>query len=304
MNALLYWTVRLLIGALQLLPLRLLARIGRLGGALAWRIDARHRKVVLDNLTAVFGQEKSAAELEAIGRENMRRIGENYACALQTSRMSFEQAARVCEIVGLEKIPLTTPNPPRNFIVAIGHFGNFELHANIGRGLPRITPATTYRGLKQPALNKLLQDLRNRSGCTFYERRSEARTLRQALDRGGILLGLLSDQHAGNSGVWAPFLGRLASTTSAPAVFALRYEGVLFTAVCYRTALARWRIEVGDQIPTHTDGTPRSVEEITADINRALETAIRRDPANWFWVHKRWKPAPADARTPPSAALP
>ena len=54
MNALLYWTVRLLIGALQLLPLRLLARIGRLGGALAWRIDARHRKVVLDNLTAAI----------------------------------------------------------------------------------------------------------------------------------------------------------------------------------------------------------------------------------------------------------
>jgi hypothetical protein len=26
------------------------------------------------------------------------------------------------------------------------------------------------------------------------------------------------------------------------------------------------------------------------DVNRAFEDAIRRDPANWFWVHKRWKP--------------
>jgi hypothetical protein len=26
------------------------------------------------------------------------------------------------------------------------------------------------------------------------------------------------------------------------------------------------------------------------EINRAFEVAIRHDPANWFWVHKRWKP--------------
>jgi KDO2-lipid IV(A) lauroyltransferase len=25
------------------------------------------------------------------------------------------------------------------------------------------------------------------------------------------------------------------------------------------------------------------------DVNRAFEIAVRRDPANWFWVHKRWK---------------
>jgi KDO2-lipid IV(A) lauroyltransferase len=37
-------------------------------------------------------------------------------------------------------------------------------------------------------------------------------------------------------------------------------------------------------------GHPRSVEAITTDINRAFERAVRKDPANWFWVHNRWKP--------------
>ena len=27
-----------------------------------------------------------------------------------------------------------------------------------------------------------------------------------------------------------------------------------------------------------------------SDVNRAYETATLRDPANWFWVHNRWKP--------------
>ena len=26
------------------------------------------------------------------------------------------------------------------------------------------------------------------------------------------------------------------------------------------------------------------------EVNQAYEAAIRRDPANWFWVHNRWKP--------------
>jgi KDO2-lipid IV(A) lauroyltransferase len=105
----------------------------------------------------------------------------------------------------------------------------------------------------------------------------------------GMLLGLLADQHAGAGGVWIPFLGRDCSTSIAPAVFALRYDCPLFTAVCYRIGLAQWSIEVGAEIATRENGRPRPVQAIMRDVNRAFEAAIRRDPANWFWVHDRWK---------------
>ncbi len=49
------------------------------------------------------------------------------------------------------------------------------------------------------------------------------------------------------------------------------------------------RIESGEEIPTRENGQPRSVAAITLDINRAFEVAVRRDPANWFWVHNRWQ---------------
>ena len=84
----------------------------------------------------------------------------------------------------------------------------------------------------------------------------------------------------------------------APAIFASRYKAPLHTAICYRTALARWRIEVGDEIPIEEDGQRRSSEAIMLDVNRAFETAIRRDPANWFWVHKRWKVTQVAASKP------
>ena len=94
---------------------------------------------------------------------------------------------------------------------------------------------------------------------------------------------------AGNGGRRGLFLGHDCSTSIAPAVFALRYHCPLHTAICYRVGLGRWRIEVGDEIPTREDGNPRTVDAITEDINQTFEVAVRRDPANWFWVHNRWK---------------
>jgi lauroyl/myristoyl acyltransferase len=289
MGTMLYWIARAFVAALQALPLRFVARLGRCGGALAWRIDARHRKVILENLGATFPG-MSPTEARAIGAENMRRIGENYASAVRTSGMDLPEALKVCEVAGLQKAPsFTGPGAPRNCIVAIGHFGNFELYANMGKLVAGLRGATTYRGLKQASMDRLLRELRERSGCLYFERRSDAAALRNALNEGGILLGLLADQHAGNGGVRGTFLGRDCSTTAAPAVLALRYDAPLFTAICYRVGLGKWRIELGDEIPTRKKGRVRSTEEITADINRAFEAAVRRDPANWFWVHKRWK---------------
>jgi lauroyl/myristoyl acyltransferase len=105
----------------------------------------------------------------------------------------------------------------------------------------------------------------------------------------GLLLGLLADQHAGRSAVQIPFFGYPCATGTSPAVFAKRYHCPLYTGICYRIGLARWRIEAGDEIPIRENGQFRSTEAIMLDVNRAFEAAIRRDPANWFWVHNRWK---------------
>jgi KDO2-lipid IV(A) lauroyltransferase len=291
MDSILYWFARALIGLIKALPLRLVARLGRGGGALFYWLDARHRQVALENLTRCFGKEKPQAEIRALARENFRRIGENFASAVKTAFMSMEELRPHFQCEGIEKFrPGARNRIPHSRIVAIGHFGNFELFARLGELLPEFQGATTYRGLRQPALERLMQSVRERSGCRFFERRTEAAALKAALSRGGVLLGLLADQHAGDRGLWLPFLGHPASTGVAPAVLALRYRCFLHSAICYRVGLAKWRIEVGDEIPTVLNGQERTVEEIMADINRAFEEAVRRDPANWFWVHKRWKP--------------
>ena len=288
MNALIYWLARAVVAFIQALPLGLVARLGRVAGALAFWLDARHRRVALQNLQMCFGREKSPEEIHAIAGENFRRIGENYASAVKTAGMSFKRLRPHIEFAGFEKLPPKIRDaPPQNVVGAIGHFGNFELYARVQDMFLDFQSATTYRALKQPAMNRLLQSLRGQNGCLFFERRIEGEKLRQRMNRGGVMLGLLADQSS--LGLNAPFLGHDCHTGLAPAVIALRYNARLFTPICYRVAPAKWRIEFGEEIPTHENGHPRSSADIMRDVNRAFEAAVRRDPANWFWVHRRWK---------------
>jgi KDO2-lipid IV(A) lauroyltransferase len=289
MDTFIYWPVRALVALVQALPLPLVARLGRRIGGLAFYLAARYRRVALQNLTMCFGGEKSPAEIHALARENFRRIGENYSSAVKTAAMTWDELKPHVEFTGIERLPQKTGDaPPPNVVLAHGHFGNFELPARFHDLRPDYQCATTYRALKQPALNRLMQTLRARSGCLFFERRTDGPLLRAAMARGGIILGFASDQSS--KGLRAPFLGHDCDTTLAPAVFALRYHTELFSGACYRVGLAKWRLELGEKIPTHENGHPRSSEDIMRDVNRALENYVRRDPANWFWVHRRWKP--------------
>ncbi len=301
MERLLYWIARGLVAGLQTLPLTWVARLGRWSGGLTYFLDPRHRKVAIRNLVLCFGREKSAAEIRALALENFKRIGENFACAIKTASMTLEEIKPHVEFVAPRLLAQTAGAAPRNVVAAIGHFGNFELYARFGQFAPAYKCATTYRGLREPLLNDLMQSLRQKSGCLFFERRFEGAALKQFMNQPGGILGLLTDQHGGQNGLRIPFLGHDCSTTPAPAVFALRYHCDLITGFCYRVGLARWRIEAGESLPLYENGHPRSTRDIMLDVNRAFDAAVRRDPANWFWVHKRWKPGrPAGAPANPA----
>jgi KDO2-lipid IV(A) lauroyltransferase len=284
-----YRLARSVIALIQAMPIRWVARLGRWGGGIAYAIDARHRKVALRNLARCFPT-KTEAEIKALARENFRRIGENYACAFKTSSMDRQQLSEVVEVRGLDVIRnLREKNPVLNCVFALGHFGNFELFTRFPTFLAGFEFVTTYRAIRPPVLNDLIRNLRSASGVTLFERRHESGALKAVLKRGGVLLGLLADQSAKEGGVNLTFLGHPCSTSRAPAIFALRYACALFVPICFRTGPARWVIEVGEPISVESNGARRDPSDITREINHRFEGAVERDPANWFWVHNRWK---------------
>ena len=109
-DKILYFLARALIASVQSLPLKSVARLGRACGALAYYLDARHRRVALRNLTMCFENEKSIAGIRALARENFRRLGESYACAIKTAAMTIEQLRP--QVAGVPGIFTFLQNPP------------------------------------------------------------------------------------------------------------------------------------------------------------------------------------------------
>lgn len=292
------WLLSCLLGLIRLLPLVTVARLGRALGAMAHRLDRRHRRVAEENLARAFPN-LPPPQVRDLARENFRRIGEAYASAIKTPGMDGAELLARIEIVGLDEVLRAGPD---RVVVATGHFGSFDLLAQGQHRWPDWHLATTYRGQRFAPLERALQRLRDLTGVQFIERHDAAEAITGLFQRGRAILALFSDQHGGGKGLWLPFLGRPCSCSNAPAVLALRYKATLAMAICYRTDLARWRIEVGPVIPTHeADGRDRPVDDIAREVHGHYETAIRRDPANWFWVHRRWKaPSTRQADSPPA----
>ncbi|HWF20251.1 MAG TPA: hypothetical protein VG754_13360 [Verrucomicrobiae bacterium] len=290
MDQVLYFFGSFVIALLQVMPLRWVAQLGRCGGEVVYWLDRRHRKVALRNLTLCFQNTKSPEKIRALAHENFRRIGENFACSVKTAGMTEAQLKKVMEVNRDGAFVAAGGGPQAECLIyATGHFGNFELFARLSWFIDEYKVAATYRGLRPNWLDRLVLGMRTNSGSAMYERRTGAEELKRAMSEGGRLLVLFSDQSVRENGMELPFFGRPCQTSRAPAVMAMRYKGTLFVPICYRTGLGRWRIEVGEPIPTHADGQRRSIEAITRDMNSAMEMAVERDPANWFWVHNRWK---------------
>ena len=291
MNAPLYLIACSFVRIIQLLPLKLVGFIGWVGGWIFYYLDARHRRVAVNNLSESLGKSRSQQEITSLARGNFARIGESYLSALKTAVMPASLLCRSLTIKGEENLNLKKLEDGSipSFMFALGHFSNFEIYAKLVYLTPGYNLATTYRGFPNPWLDRLVKNVRNKTGTHYFERRSEGKKLRAFMNQPGSITGLLVDQCAGNRGLKLPFFGRPCSTTPAPALFALRYNLRLHCCLCRRIGFGRWEIEFGPEVSTRSNGSARPVEDIMRDVNSNLERFVLDDPVNWFWVHNRWK---------------
>ncbi len=172
----------------------------------------------------------------------------------------------------------------RGTVAALSHSGNWEINAQIAEFVKPRRAGCVYQALRNTQMDDLVNSDRRSRGVSTFDRKKEMQGAASLLKEGGVC-GVLTDQHAGNAGIWMPLFGKLASTSPLAASLAQR-TGSLLAQVSVRTVgLARWVIHTSAPVPTEG----REIADITMDLNRLLEQEIRHSPADWFWVHNRWK---------------
>jgi KDO2-lipid IV(A) lauroyltransferase len=169
------------------------------------------------------------------------------------------------------------------------HLGCWELGGiYIGSHFP-IT--FLYRPPRQDWADRLMRQGRERGGVRLATPDTKGvRAMLTALKRGEAV-GILPDQVASKGdGVWADFFGRPAFTPTLTHRLAHSTGAVPLLFVCERLAWGRgFRLWV-EPLPAVGDDTRAFV----AALNRAIETLIRRWPAQYLWTYRRYK-APGGA---------
>jgi len=170
----------------------------------------------------------------------------------------------------------------RPVIFATGHFGNHEAarHLLVAKGYD---VGGFYKPMNNAFFNAHYVETMAAWGGPIFAKGKNG-TLRFVRHlRGGGMGTIFIDVAAREESI--PFMGKPARTSLSTAKIALRLNAVIIPYFAIRQADGlSFDVEIEAPI---THGDPR---EMMVEINARLEAQIARNPSQWFWVHRRWKP--------------
>lgn len=289
-----YLAVRLAVCVLQALPYSAGRSLMLLLARLAYLVDKRHREVARDNLRQAFPGQWSEADLRRWVLDVYRHFAVMLVEMVHLPRKLYPNTWRryvELEDGGLLVRALLSDRP---VLLVTGHYGNWEM-GGYALALFGFRSWAIARPLDNPYLDRFLRQFREKTGQRLIAKKGEFELIEQVLRNRGLLC-TLGDQDAGQRGLFVDFFGRPASTHKAMAVLALEYRADVLVAVARKVGEPmRYRIEVGCYLPAE-EVQKYSVAELTQQITTALERLIRRDPKQYFWLHRRWKHQPQRRR--------
>ena len=182
----------------------------------------------------------------------------------------------------------------RGMIILCPHLGGFEI---IPRYLANHYPATImYRPSRQEWLNEVVEEGRAYPNMHFVPTNlNGVRQMTRALSKGEAIAILPDQVPSGGDGIWAPFFGKPAYTTTLPIRLANRHNtpAVMFTAK--RRALGKGWIIDAKRLDAFSEDANSAVKE----LNAAIEAAILVAPEQFIWSYNRYK-HPTGAELPPN----
>lgn len=271
--------VRGVIGLALALPYRW--RVPLVGGLMRRIVGplAGYKARARDNLAMIW-PDLPVPQRHAIADQALDNAGrtliENYSTAEFTARQ-----ANVSPIGPGVAALQSARAAHRAVILVSGHFGNYEAAraALVAQGLQ-------IGGLYRPMTNRYfnahyVRTMEAFGGPIFAQGRAGTAGFVRHLKAGGLLV-LLFDQHAAGEPI--DFLGKPALTALSAAELALRYNADLIPFYGTRNPDGlTFTVELESPIP---HSTPLAM---TTALTRSLESRVRANPGQWFWIHRRWK---------------
>lgn len=281
-----------------ILPRGAVIGLSKLAGRVMWLLPLREKKIGLKNIDAVFGDTKTAAEKRFI---------------LTTSFSTFTQT--MLDVFWFSKNPEkripayieTTPEfepffQDKAYICITAHLGSWEVIPQV-MALLGADLASIAAPIKNKQVDKLIRQMRERTGQTIIPRKGALRTLVGRLRKKGKV-GFALDQNTpeSNGGIFINFLGLPTPVSSAPAAMAYRTGTEIFFVFCTPRPGGKYQIHSTGilQPPAYNkeQDADAVAKELTQQIIDRVSDAIRKQPEYWIWSYRHWRRAPGESYPP------
>ena len=283
---------RLLLALLWLvhwLPLPALAALGRGLGRMLYLLAGSRRKIALRNLELCFPQMPPEQRNE-LAREHFQWLGRSL---LERGLLWYASAERLKRLIHVEGDPKLAERSERAVMWLVPHFMALDV-AGVATLLYQNHPAgSIYQQQSDPVMDAAMRHGRLRFGdnAEIFPRSDSAKPLIRAIKKGHAFFNLPDMDFGERDAAFVPFFGVPAATLLAPSRMAYALNMLVQPVVAeilpggqgYRVRF----LEPWTHFPT------ADALADTAAMNRWIEDEIRRNPAQYLWVHKRFKTRPA-----------
>ncbi|MFA5177510.1 MAG: lysophospholipid acyltransferase family protein [Candidatus Omnitrophota bacterium] len=295
-NILRFWSwVGLAAGSwlIRFIPAGLLYQFAGGMSSLAWRFASKQRQIALDSLNIAFGEEKTKAQLEQIAKDCFTFMAKSGVELI----FYMDKPDRLKECVKLEG----RENLDRalakgcGVILVSAHFGNFPLL------LARLSMEGYKAGgimkpMHDPRIEKIFLEKREKFGVkTIYSqpRKTCVDNTIQAL-RNNELVFIPIDQNFGTGGIFVNFFGKKAATAAGPVVLSQRTGAALLPCFIIRQPGDTHKIIFEPALSLEEGRDAQDTVLINVQkLTSVIEEYIRKYPAEWGWIHRRWKSRPS-----------
>ena len=269
------------------LPYKTLVSIGYGLGYLAAHIPSDRNRVVQKNLELCF-PELSSNEINELRKQHWRLLGRSL---VEKSIIWLGTKKQLDDMIEVRSEVDLSDRKPRILVNMhfIGIEGSIILSALAhDRGWPRTSGF--FQRMKSPFFNRKIIEWRNRFGGKSIARQSRLLELIREIKSGNFIFIAPDIDLGPKDSVFVPFFGIQTNTITAIS----RLARACNAEVCLMiTTLNADRSKYICRIQRALENFPSDDPVAdTARLNRCFEDEIRKRPAEYYWVHKRFKYRP------------
>jgi KDO2-lipid IV(A) lauroyltransferase len=245
------------------------------------------RNVAISNVKRAF-PDLPGSEASDIAKRCFGNLGINFVEAMVLPFIPKEELGRRFTMVNKHYFD-EAASLNKGIMALVFHYANWEIMGVASHFFENDIVVLARPLKRHRILNEFLINLRVQTGLTVIPNANTGKDVIRCLKENKIV-AILGDQREKRSkAIYVEFFGERVPTSRGITMIAMKTRAPVIPFYYRREGFLRYTIVCCPPIEMERKG---NIEELiysnTRKINACLESIIRENPAEWFWVHRRW----------------